>query len=69
MLLIYNLITLSIVSLHDALYILPDTWDIYVAPFIMIIAISGMCALVRYLSAVLFAVLLIAVLVHKFIKK
>ena len=35
---------------HDALYIIPDDIDIYFAPFIMIVAIFGMCALVRFIS-------------------
>lgn len=38
---------------HDALYIIPDDIDIYFAPFIMIIAISGMSALIRFLSKLL----------------
>ena len=35
---------------HDALYILDDTIDVYFAPFIMIVAIFGLCALVRFVG-------------------
>lgn len=35
---------------HDPLYIIPDDIDIYFAPFIMIAAIFGMCALIRFIS-------------------
>ena len=35
---------------HDALYIIPDDIDGYIAPFMMIFGIGGMCALVRFLS-------------------
>ena len=35
---------------HDALYVIPDDIDIYIAPFMMIVAIFGMCALIRFLS-------------------
>ena len=35
---------------HDPLYIIPDEIDIYFAPFIMIIAIFGMCALIRFIG-------------------
>lgn len=35
---------------HDALYIIPDDIDIYFAPFIMIVAITGMCALIRFIG-------------------
>lgn len=35
---------------HDPLYIIPDEIDIYFAPFIMIFAIFGMCALIRFIS-------------------
>jgi hypothetical protein len=35
---------------HDPLYIIPDEIDIYFAPFIMILAIFGMCALIRFIS-------------------
>lgn len=38
---------------HDALYIFPDEYDGYFAPFMMIGAISGMCALIRFLSNLL----------------
>ena len=38
---------------HDPLYIFPDDIDIYFSPFIMIFAISGMCALIRFLSNLL----------------
>ena len=38
---------------HDALYIIPDDIDIYFAPFIMLIVISGMSALIRFLSKLL----------------
>ena len=41
---------------HDALYILPDDTDIYFAPFIMIFAIFGMCALIRFISIKLLAI-------------
>lgn len=35
---------------HDPLYIISDEIDIYFAPFIMIIAIFAMCALIRFVS-------------------
>lgn len=35
---------------HDALYVIPDDIDIYIAPFMMIGAIFGMCALIRFIS-------------------
>ena len=35
---------------HDALYIIPDDIDGVIAPFMMIIAITGMCALIRFLG-------------------
>lgn len=37
---------------HDALYIIPDDIDIYIAPFAMVIVIFGMCALIRFLSII-----------------
>ena len=36
--------------LHDPLYIFPDETDGYYSPLIMIGAITGMCALIRFLS-------------------
>lgn len=38
---------------HDALYIIPDDIDIYIAPYAMVIVIFGMCSLVRYLGILL----------------
>ena len=38
---------------HDALYIIPDDIDVYFAPFAMVIVISGMSALIRFLSNLL----------------
>jgi hypothetical protein len=35
---------------HDPLYIFPDETDGYYSPFIMIFAMTGMCALLRFLS-------------------
>lgn len=35
---------------HDALYAFSDDYDMYFAPFMMIFAISGMCALIRFIS-------------------
>jgi hypothetical protein len=35
---------------HYPLYIISDEIDIYFAPFIMILAIFGMCALIRFIS-------------------
>jgi uncharacterized membrane protein YwaF len=35
---------------HDPLYIFPNDTDSYYSPFIMISAITGMCALMRFLS-------------------
>lgn len=41
---------------HDALYIFSDDYDMYIAPFMMIFAISGMCALIRFISTQLLKV-------------
>lgn len=41
---------------HDALYMFSNDYDGYFAPFMMIGAITGMCALIRFLSLKLLAI-------------
>lgn len=40
---------------HDALYIIPDDIDIYFVPYVMVVVIFGMCALVRFIGKKLLA--------------
>lgn len=35
---------------HDCFYVIPDTIDVYIAPFIMVFGIFGMCCLVRFIG-------------------
>lgn len=35
---------------HDTLYIISDEIDVYFAPFLMVIIVFGMCALIRFIS-------------------
>lgn len=39
---------------HDVLYIISDEIDVYIAPFMMIVGIIGLSALVRFLSGLLY---------------